>query len=92
MKKAELIESILDHCPTAGTKKSVELMLDGLATTVQEALANGREVTLPGLGKFSVTERAERAGRNPQTGEPMTIPAARVPKFKAAKALKDGIV
>jgi len=66
-------------------------VVDGLTEIVQEYLADGQEVTLPGIGKLSVTERAARSGRNPQTGEELEIPASRAPKFKAAKALKDAI-
>lgn len=91
MTKAELIEAIQAHDTTL-TKRDIGNILEFIAIVVKDELADGGDVTLPGLGKFSVGERAERQGRNPQTGEPMTIAAARVPKFKALKAFKDGIV
>lgn len=91
MNKAELIEAIQNHGDSL-SKKTVDNVLNHLATVVQEELANDGEVTIPGLMKLSVTERAERQGRNPQTGEPMTIADKRVPKMKALKAFKDGIV
>jgi DNA-binding protein HU-beta len=91
MNKSELINRICDHDDRL-QKGMVDNVLNHLATVAHEELANEGEVTLPGLVKISVTERAERQGRNPQTGEAITIPAKRVPKIKALKALKDGIV
>lgn len=57
--------------------------------TVQESLKKGDKVQLIGFGSFEVRERAARSGKNPLTGEPMDIPAAKVPAFKAGRALKD---
>lgn len=69
----------------ADAAKAVDCMLDAIT----ESLANGEKVTLSDFGTFEVSERAERTGRNPQTGDPMTIAAAKVPKFKPLKKLKD---
>ncbi len=58
---------------------------------LQTALGQGDKVSLPGVGQFEVAERAARQGRNPQTGEPIDIPASKAVKFKAGKALKDAV-
>lgn len=71
------------------SNKDTEPVIDALVSTVQEQLQAGGEVTLVGLGKFSVTERAARAGRNPQTGETVQIAAKKAPKFSVSKTLKD---
>ena len=92
MNKKYLIQAICEHASDTLTHKQVDCMLNHLATVIYEQLANDESVMLPGIGKFSVTERAARRGRNPRTGEDILIPAARVPKFKAVKAFKDGIV
>ena len=96
MNKAQLIEVLVEkhHAKRENfhfQKADMTAVVDGLTEIVQEHLAQGQEVTLPGIGKLSVTERAARSGRNPQTGEELEIPASRAPKFKAAKALKDAI-
>ena len=64
---------------------------DATTNAVTNALKNGDTVTLVGFGTFYVGERAERQGRNPKTGEPLTIAAAKTPKFRAGKALKDAL-
>lgn len=91
MNQAELIDSIVAQSQRGLSKTAVKEALDGLATIVQSRLAEGGEVTLPGLGKLSVTRREGRTGRNPQTGESIEIAAKNAPKFSAAKALKDAI-
>jgi len=91
MKKTELIEAIQNHDDSI-SKQTIDNVLNHLSTVVHDELANDGEVTLPGLMKLSVTERSARQGRNPQTGEPITIEAKRVPKMKPLKAFKDGIV
>jgi len=73
------------------TKKATEAVLKATADVIASALQEGGEVTLPGLGKLYVKERAAREGRNPKTGETIAIPAGKSPGFKAAKALKDAI-
>ena len=61
-------------------------------TKIEEALKKGEKVQLVGFGTFEVRERGERKGRNPQTGEEITIAAAKVPAFKAGKALKEAVL
>ncbi len=89
MNKTDLIERIAASAELskADATKAVEAILDGITSS----LKMGDPVTLIGFGTFSVTDRAERAGRNPQTGETITIRAAKTPKFKAGKALKDAL-
>lgn len=89
MTKVELIRQIADK---AGIKqKDAEKAVNAFTETVTDALKNGDKVALVGFGTFEVSERAARTGRNPQTGEPVEIAAAKMPKFKAGKALKDAI-
>lgn len=59
--------------------------------TISESLSNGEKVQIIGFGSFDVRERAERKGRNPQTGAELVIPASKVPGFKAGKALKETV-
>lgn len=89
MTKSELINAI--HNYTGGNKKDVEIVLDGLGIVIREQLHAGGEVTLPGIGKLSVKHTAARQGRNPATGEAITIPAGKKVHFSAAKALKDAV-
>lgn len=76
---------------TGVSKKDVEDVLKTAGIVITAALIEGGEATLPGIGKLSVTARAARTGRNPASGEPMQIPAKKVPHFSAAKALKDAV-
>jgi DNA-binding protein HU-beta len=87
--KSELIEAIAASAdiPKAAATRALDAMVD----TVTDSLKNGETVSLVGFGTFSVKERAARTGRNPQTGEPIQISAAKVPTFKAGKALKDSV-
>ena len=89
MTKKELVSAIAEK--TEETKVKTEGMLDALIEVVSETLSNGEEVAIAGLGKFEVRERAARNGRNPQTGEAITIAASKVPAFKASKTLKDAV-
>ncbi|MDN0077231.1 HU family DNA-binding protein [Crenobacter sp. SG2303] len=89
MNKSELIDAIAAHADIS--KASATKALDGVVAAVTEALQKGDSVTLVGFGTFYVGERAERSGRNPKTGQTITIPAARSPKFRAGKALKDAL-
>lgn len=89
MNKEMLITAIADK--TEMTKIQSEKALVAFMDTVKEELAKGEKVQLVGFGTFEVTERAERQGRNPSTGESMVIPASKSPKFKAGKILKDVI-
>lgn len=89
MNKTELIDAVAEGADIskAAATRAVDTMLD----SISKSLANGNQVTLVGFGTFSVKERAARTGRNPRTGEPIDIPAAKVPGFKAGKALKDAV-
>ena len=89
MNKTELVAAMAEQ--TNLSKKDVEAVLKSFADVVSEELKNGGKVQLVGFGTFEVSERAAREGRNPQTGETMTIAASKAPKFKAGKALKDMI-
>ncbi len=89
MNKTELIAAVAGK--TELTKKDTEKVLKAFTDVVAEELKKGEKVQLVGFGTFEVSERAAREGRNPQTGETMTIAASKAPKFKAGKALKDMI-
>ena len=73
------------------SKSAAERAVDALVTAVKTSLKKGDEVTLVGFGTFYVGARQARTGRNPKTGEAINIPASKVPKFRAGKALKDAI-
>ena len=73
------------------TKKDAEAAVNGALDVITESLKGGDKVTLVGFGTFEVRERPERKGRNPQTGEEITIEASKLPAFKAGKALKDAV-
>ncbi len=89
MNKTELIEHISTKADLskADASRAVDAFIDAVTTALKE----DDSVTLVGFGTFSVSERAARAGRNPRTGETIQIPAARVPKFRPGKALKDDV-
>ncbi|HUW28314.1 MAG TPA: HU family DNA-binding protein [Sulfuriferula sp.] len=89
MNKAELIDAVATK--TDSTKAQTAAMLDALMATVQEALTKQDTVQLVGFGTFAVTERAGREGRNPATGDTITIPAKKVVKFKVGKAMADAV-
>ncbi len=89
MNKSELIETIAQEAGIS--KAAAQKALDATTNAVANALKQGDTVTLVGFGTFYVGERAERQGRNPKTGEPLTIAAAKTPKFRAGKALKDAL-
>ena len=89
MNKAELVKALSDE--TNLTQKDVEKVLNSFVNVVSDALANKDKVQLVGFGTFETRERAERTGRNPQTGAEMKIPASVVPAFKAGKALKENV-
>ena len=87
MNKTELIAAMAEQ--TELSKKDAEAALKAFVDVVSEELKKGVKVQLVGFGTFEVSERAAREGRNPATGEAMTIKASKAPKFKAGKALKD---
>ena len=89
MNKSELIDAIANE---AGIPKATAIKaVDGMMAVVTRALQSGDTVTLVGFGTFYVGERAERSGRNPKTGEVIKIAAARSPKFRAGKMLKESL-
>ena len=89
MNKSELINAIAE---SAGLSKAdAGKALDATVEAVTQALKSGDEVTLVGFGSFYVSKRAERSGRNPRTGEPIAIAAAKQPKFRAGKSLKGAV-
>ena len=87
MNKSELVEAMAKK--TTETKKATEESLNALTEVITEELAKGEKIQLVGFGTFEIVKRAARKGKNPQTGEELKIPASKVPKFKAGKALKD---
>lgn len=89
MKKQELIAAMAEK--SGLTKKDTEAALKAFTEVITEELQKGEKVQIVGFGTFEVSERGEREGRNPYTGEAMKIEASRSPKFKAGKALKDSL-
>ena len=87
MNKTELISAMSENANM--TKVDAEKALKAFIDTVTEELKNGGKVQLVGFGTFEVVERAERQGRNPKTGEVITIPASKSPKFKVGRSFKD---
>ena len=89
MNKTELIDAIAASADIP--KAAAGRALDAVVDSITGALKGGDSVALVGFGTFGVKDRAARTGRNPQTGAAIQIPAARVPGFKAGKALKDAV-
>ena len=89
MNKAQLIEQMAEQAQL--TKAEAARALEALLATVTATLARGGDVTVVGFGSFVVEERSARTGRNPKTGEPVAIPAAKIPKFRPGKAFKDAV-
>ena len=89
MNKSELIESIAESADIS--KAAAGRVLDATVEAVKKAMKKGDMVTLVGFGTFYVGKRAARTGRNPRTGAAIKIKAAKVPKFRAGKGLKDAI-
>jgi DNA-binding protein HU-beta len=87
--KSELIDAVAAAADISKAKAAQAV--DGVTAAVTGALSKGDQVTLVGFGTFSVRERAARTGRNPRTGEEIKIAAAKIPAFKAGKALKDAV-
>jgi DNA-binding protein HU-beta len=87
--KAELVERVAEL--TGYPKTQVAMTYDLLFEILSQTLASGDKVTVPNFGTFQVSERPARAGRNPATGEPITIAASRSVRFKVSKSLKDAL-
>lgn len=89
MNKQGLVDVV--HEKLGGTKTSAEELVDLMLNSIVSTLKKGEEVSIAGLGIFSVKARAARTARNPKTGESVQVPAMNVPKFRAAKALKEAV-
>jgi len=89
MNKQALADLI--HAKIGGTKTQSEEVVQMVIEEITKTLKKGEEVSLAGLGIFSVKQRAARDARNPKTGETVKVAAMKVPKFRAAKALKDAV-
>ncbi|MEB2278177.1 HU family DNA-binding protein [Bacillus sp. ILBB4] len=91
MNKAELVDAVATKSEL--TKQDSKKAVDTLFETISNTLAKEEKIQLVGFGTFEIRERAERTGRNPQTGEQMTIPASfnSFPAFKPGKELKDAV-
>lgn len=89
MRKPELAAAIAEKADL--TKEKASEIITVITEQIAKALSEGDSVSLIGFGTFEVRSRAERMGKNPQTGAAITIPAAKVPAFKAGKGLKDAV-
>jgi len=89
MTKEELVNKIAREAKV--TKVQANKAISAFFNGVTSSLKKGKKVSFVGFGTFSVTKRKARMGRNPQTGAPLRIAAAKVPKFKAGKTLKDAV-
>lgn len=89
MNKADIISKVHETLNT--TKADAERAVETVIDSITESLKQGQEVSIAGLGIFSAKMREARTARNPRTGESIEVPAMRVPKFRAAKGLKDAV-
>ena len=89
MNKQAIIEEV--HKVLEGTKVQAEKVVDTIFDSITNSLKEGEEVSVAGFGIYSAKMRAARTARNPRTGEPIDVPAMRVPKFRASKSLKDTV-
>ena len=89
MTKSELVAALQEKYVWA--KKHAEMAVEGVTELITGELAAGNDVAIHGFGTFTVTQRAERQGRNPKTGEALTIAASKAVKFKAAKPLREAV-
>ncbi len=90
LNKSELVASVAEQAGL--TKKDAEKAVNAVFEAITETLVAGDKVQLVGFGTFEVRDRKERQGQNPQTKQPIIIPATKVPAFKAGKGLKDAVV
>lgn len=88
MRKSELIDQVADKL---GDKKTAAVAIDAFVDTITAAVASGEKVTLIGFGSWEPVTRPERQSRNPATGQRITVPATRVPKFKAGDTFKTAV-
>ncbi|BBB91235.1 MAG TPA: HU family DNA-binding protein [Methylomusa anaerophila] len=89
MNKTDLVKAVAQKADT--TQKDAEKAINAIFAAIEEALAKDDKVQIIGFGTFEVKVREERKGRNPQTGQEITIPASKNPVFKAGKGLKDAV-
>ena len=89
MTKSEFVDQVADRAGLS--KRDAASSVDAFLETIEEALRRGSEVSFSGFGKFSISNRSAREGRNPATGERIQIAASRVPKFTAGAALKKAV-
>lgn len=89
MNKQAIVEAV--HAKIGGTKVQAEQAVDTMVESIINTLKRGEEVSIAGVGIFSVKHRAARDARNPRTGETIKVAAMKVPKFRAAKALKEAV-
>lgn len=89
MNKQGIVDAV--HGKLGSTKVQAEQVVDTVIESVVGSLKKGEEVSIAGLGIFSVKNRAARTARNPRTGETIQVPSMKVPKFRAAKALKEAV-
>ncbi len=89
MNKGDIIDKV--HSVLGGTKVQAENVVESIIDTIVMALKKGDEVSISGLGIFATKVRPSRTGRNPRTGETIQVPSMRIPKFRAAKGLKDAV-
>ena len=89
MNKGELVDAVAEKASV--TKKEADAVITATLEAIMDAVAGGDKVTLVGFGNFEPRDRKEREGRNPKTGETITIPATRVPAFSAGKGFKDQV-
>lgn len=89
MNKGELVDAVADKASV--TKKQADTVLSAVLDAIVEAVSDGDKVTLVGFGSFESRERKAREGRNPKTGDKMSIPATKVPAFSAGKLFKEKV-
>ena len=90
MTKSEFVDQVADRAGL--TKKDAGDAVEAFLETIEDALKRGSDVTFSGFGKFSVSERGAREGRNPATGDPIKIPGRTTVKFRVGKTLKDSVL
>lgn len=89
MSKQNLIDAVAEHADL--TKDKASVAVNAMLSYIEKTLQSGEEVSIPPLGKFKVSARKAREGRNPTTGQTIQIPASNVPKFQPSKTLKDAV-
>ena len=89
MRKNDLIKAVAQRVQQPETQ--VAAVINAAVDTIEDALAKGEDVTISGFGTFVVTRRAPRGGRNPRTGKAITIPSARVPRFRPSRGFKAAV-